>query len=153
MRTRLAALVLLLAAPLALADDPKPASPAPPAPKGPRIPGAPPNMEFFQLVLLKRGPAWTPEVTPATQELQKQHIGHLQKMGASGKAVLCGPFDDQQDPTVRGACIYRVADVAEARALAEQDPAVKAGRLVVDVVTWWVEKGYVAFPKAPPPSP
>ena len=38
----------------------------------------------------------------------------------------------------------------EYRALAEQDPAVKAGRLRVEVVTWWVEKGYMTFPKAPP---
>ena len=124
------------------AADPKPAA----------RPQLPPNMEFFQLVLLKRGPAWTPEVTPATQELQKQHIGHLQKMGEAGKAVLCGPFDDQKDPTIRGACIYRVGTVDEARALAEQDPTIQAGQLRAEVITWAVGKGYMTFPKAPPPA-
>jgi len=33
--------------------------------------------------------------------------------------------------------------------IAEQDPAVKAGRLRVEAMTWWVGKGYLAFPKAP----
>lgn len=132
---------LLLAAP-ARADDPKPATPA-----------LPPNMESYQLVILKRGAAWTPEVTEATKELQRQHIGHLTRMGELGKMVIAGPFSDQKDPSWRGACVYRVGSVDEARALAEQDPAVRSGRLAVDVVTWWVEKGYMTFPKAPPIAP
>jgi uncharacterized protein YciI len=110
-------------------------------------------MESYQLVLLKRGPAWTPEVTAATQELQRRHIAHLERMGAEGHMVLAGPFSDQADAALRGACIYRVGSAAEARALAERDPAVQAGRLVVEVVTWWVEKGYVTFPKSPPRAP
>jgi hypothetical protein len=32
------------------------------------------------------------------------------------------------------------------------DPAVKAGRLKVEVVTWYVGKGYMTFPKAPAPA-
>ena len=129
----------LLAAP-ALAGEPAPA----------KMPEMPPNMESFQLVLLVRGSKWTPEVTPATQELQKQHIAHLTRMGEEGRIVVAGPFSDQRDVTMRGACLYRVGSAEEARALAEQDPAVKAGRLRVEVVTWWVEKGYMTFPRAPP---
>jgi uncharacterized protein YciI len=109
----------------------------------------PPNMESYQLVLLKRGPRWTPERTPETARIQEGHLAHLTRLGEEGKIVLAGPFSDQADPGLRGACIYRVASVEEARALAEADPAVKAGRLAVEAVTWWVEKGYVAFPKAP----
>jgi hypothetical protein len=46
-------------------------------------------------------------------------------------------------------CVYRVGSIDEARKLAEDDPAVKAGRLRVEVMTWYVQKGYMAFPKAP----
>jgi len=141
------AAALLLAAP-ALAAEPA-AAPAKPAEANP---AAPPNMESYQLVILKRGPAWTPEVTDATRELQKQHLAHLTRMGELGKMVIAGPFSDQRDPTARGACLYRVGSVDEARALAEQDPAVKSGRLTVEVVTWWVEKGYMTFPRAPATS-
>ncbi len=143
-RSALLLAALLLAAP-SRADEAKAPAPAKPA--------APPNMESYQLVILKRGAAWTPEVTEATKELQKQHIGHLTRMGELGKMVIAGPFSDQKDPSWRGACVYRVGSVDEARALAEQDPAVKSGRLAVEVVTWWVEKGYMTFPKAPPVAP
>jgi len=36
-------------------------------------------------------------------------------------------------------------DMEEARALAQQDPKVRAGRLAVEVMTWWTEKGSVTF--------
>jgi uncharacterized protein YciI len=70
-------------------------------------------------------------------------------MGQSGKMLIAGPLGDQPDPALRGVCLYRVGSVDEARALAEQDPAVRAGRLRVEAMTWWVGKGYLAFPKAP----
>jgi uncharacterized protein YciI len=117
-----------------------------------KAPSPPPNMESVQLVLLKRGPKWTPEQTPAIAELQKQHIAHLTRMGQEGKMLVAGPFDEQDDPAVRGVCIYRVASVAEARRLAEQDPMVRAGRLRVEAMRWWFEKGYMTFPRAPTPA-
>jgi uncharacterized protein YciI len=111
------------------------------------------EFERYQLVLLRRGPTWTAESTPAVQELQKQHLAHFVKMSEAGKLVIAGPFSDQQDATLRGMCLYRVGSVEEARRLAEQDPMVQAGRLQVEVLTWNVEKGYMTFPKAPPVPP
>lgn len=112
---------------------------------------APPNMEKYYVVLLKR-PANAPHLDDAAKEaLQKQHLGHLRAMYEAGKLVLAGPFDEQRDETLRGMCLYRVASLDEARKLAESDPAVKAGRLVVEAFAWWVEKGAVSF-RAPPPA-
>jgi uncharacterized protein YciI len=131
-----AALAALLAAPSLAAE--------PAAPKG-----APHEMETFQLVLLLRAPTWKQLPDAEAAELQRKHIAHLTRMGEEGKAVVCGPFGDQADPAYRGACIYRVASTAEARALAESDPVVRAGQLRIEAVTWWVGKGHMAFPKAP----
>ena len=108
------------------------------------------EFEKYQLVLLKRGPASSPEQTDESRRIQAEHLAHLTKLGESGKLVIAGPFADQPDPTLRGMCLYRVGSVEEARALAEADPAVKAGRLRVEALTWYVEKGYMTFPKAPP---
>lgn len=117
----------------------------------PRADEAAPEMEKYYLVLLKR-PSNAPKMeAPALEALQKQHLGHLRAMYEAGKLVIAGPFDEQQDQAMRGMCLYRVASLEEARRLAEQDPMVKAGRLQVDVLAWWVEKGYVSF--RPPPSP
>ena len=41
----------------------------------------------------------------------------------------------------RGLVIYRVASVDEAKQLAAGDPAVKAGRLVIDARPWVTFKG------------
>ena len=136
MRTRIAVPLFLTLACALRAEEPKAVPP-------------PFEMESYQLVLLKRGPAWTPERTPETAALQEKHLAHLGRMSEEGVMLLAGPFGDQADESLRGACIYRVASVDEARRLASEDPAVKAGRLQVEVVTWWVGKGYVAFPKAP----
>ena len=78
------------------------------------------------------------------ERIQEQHLGHLAAMAEAGKLVVAGPFSDQPDESLRGLCIY-LTTVDEARELANRDPAVKAGRLAVDVMTWWTEKGSVSF--------
>lgn len=107
------------------------------------------EMESYQLVLLMRAPTWQKLPQEEAEALQAKHIAHLTAMGESGKMVIAGPFSNQVDPAYRGACLYRVATPEDARALAEQDPIVKAGQLRVEVMTWWVGKGYMTFPKAP----
>ncbi|WP_244238804.1 YciI family protein [Corallococcus carmarthensis] len=135
---------------LLLALSATPAVPSAPATK----PAAPAEkkIEFDKhyLVLLKRAPNAAKMEPEALQKLQGEHLAHLTRMGESGKMVLAGPFDEQDDVAMRGACIYRTATKQEARQLAEQDPMVKAGRLQVEVLAWYTEKGYLAFPKAPP---
>jgi uncharacterized protein YciI len=127
----------------------EPAAPAPAAATAAAPADAPFQMETFQLVLLVRAPTWRKLPDEEGRKLQAQHLAHLKKMGESGKAVVCGPFDKQPDPALRGACIYAVKTPEEARALAEEDPIVKAGQLRIDAMTWWVGKGYMTFPKAP----
>ena len=117
------------------------ATPAPDAGVAP-----PPNMERYSLVILKR-PASGGAKVADPEGLQRQHLGHLQAMARAGKLVVAGPFDDQADPRMRGLCLYRVP-LEEARRLASDDPAVKAGRLEVEVLSWWVEKGAMTFPLA-----
>src|SRR5215472_273751 len=119
------------------------------APSGPDAGAdAPPNMERYSLVILQRPAGGGPKLSDAEgQALQRQHIGHLQAMARAGKLVVAGPFDDQTDPRLRGLCLYRTS-LEEARRLASDDPAVKAGRLEVEVLSWWVEKGAMTFPIA-----
>jgi uncharacterized protein YciI len=149
---RLLLTLLLLASTSAHAEPaaPPPSGASAPTPAAAPEATAPPDMESFQLVLLVRGPAWTPEPTAEVMEIQKAHVAHLTKLANEGRIVVAGPFADQDDVTKRGLCVYRVGSIDEARRLASEDPAVKAGRLKVEVMSWWVEKGYMEFPKAPP---
>jgi uncharacterized protein YciI len=67
-------------------------------------------------------------------------------MAREGHMVAAGPFGDQEDERLRGLALYRVGSIEEARRLAEADPAVEAGRLEVEVMTWYTQKGALAFP-------
>jgi uncharacterized protein len=96
------------------------------------------EMTTYYVAFLYRGPKWTPGETPETQRLQQEHMANIRKMAASGKLLLAGPFTD--DGKLRGMFVFRVGSLEEAEALAEADPAVKAGRLAVEVHPWFSAK-------------
>ena len=106
--------------------------------------------EQYQLVLLV-SPENAPDLPEERiEEIQTQHLAHLTKMRDDGYMLIAGPFSDQPDERLRGMCLYRVGSIERARELAGADPAVKAGRLEVQVLTWWVKSGRMVFPKAVP---
>ncbi|MFN7928642.1 MAG: YciI family protein [Blastocatellia bacterium] len=92
-------------------------------------------MEKYQFGLLKRGPKWTAESTAETQKIQEGHMANINKMAKLGKLVAAGPMADNSD--VAGIFIFKAASLDEARALASEDPAIKAGRLVLELQDWW----------------
>ena len=75
----------------------------------------------------------------AVMELQKTHLAYMSKLANEGKLVIAGPFLD--DWNTRGIVIYAVDSLDEAKALANADPAVKAGRLEVEVHPWMSARG------------
>jgi uncharacterized protein YciI len=88
-----------------------------------------------------------PEIDDETAErLQAQHLGHLAAMKEAGHLKVAGPLDDQPDESWRGISVYQVGSLEEARRLAELDPAVRAGSLTVDVMSWHTRKGALHFP-------
>ena len=102
-------------------------------------PGAPVTMVRYHLGLLRRGPQWTGETTPETQRLQQAHLGHIRRMLDEKKFVAAGPLEGGGD--LRGVVVIAAETEAEARPLAEADPAVKAGRMAVDLHPWSVARG------------
>jgi uncharacterized protein YciI len=137
--TVLLALALFLASPGPVAS----ATPTADAPHG-----APAEMQFdnYVVVFLRRGPKSIPGATPEAEALQKNHLNHLFGLLASGKMVSAGPFDEQDDPNLRGVEIYAAGVTKEeARKLAEEDPAVKSGHLKVELAVWYLPKGQISF--------
>jgi uncharacterized protein YciI len=91
------------------------------------------------LAFLLRGPTWTPAETPELVRLQAAHVAHLTRRTDSGQLVLNGPCTDGGN--LRGVSVYKVASQAEAQALANEDPMVDAGRLVIEFHPWMVPAG------------
>jgi len=102
-------------------------------------PGMPIKMTTAYLGFLSRGAKWTPEKTPATEELQKAHLANINKLAETKKLVVAGPFGG--NGKLRGIFVFRVDSLEEARKLAETDPSVQAGRLAIDMHPWLVPEG------------
>lgn len=96
-------------------------------------------MQQYFIAFLKRGPNRAQEEEEANK-IQEAHLAHLGKMYELGYADISGPFGDDGD--IRGITIYNVPTLEMADSLANADPAVKAGRLVIEVHPWWAAKGF-----------
>jgi len=91
------------------------------------------------LAFLMRGEKWTPEKTPATEEIQKGHMANINRLAEMKKLIAAGPFGD--DGRLRGIFVFRVGSLEEAKTLTATDPAIQAGRLAMDIHPWMVPEG------------
>jgi len=62
-------------------------------------------------------------------------------MVKAGKLAVAGPFLHGGEP--RGIFIFQTGSLEEAKALAEADPAVKAGRLTLEPHSWLCADGVI----------
>src|SRR5688500_6713262 len=69
------------------------------------------------------------------QAIQKAHMDNIHRMADEGKLILAGPFMDKGE--LRGIYIFNVTTLEEAQKLTETDPAVKAGRLIMELHPWY----------------
>jgi len=114
---------------------------------GPALATDAPTFEQHTLVLLRAGAKHSSTPSEAATAMQAAHMAHLTRLTEEGKILVCGPFSDPPDKTLRGACVYATS-TDEAKRLAAEDPAVQADQLSVEVMTWWTLEGHLAFPAA-----
>ena len=96
-------------------------------------------MQQYFMAFLKPGPNRSQNEKEA-DSLQTLHLAHLGKMYELGHADISGPFGDDGD--IRGITIYNTPTIEMADSLANADPMVKAGRLVIEIHPWWAAKGF-----------
>ena len=75
---------------------------------------------------------------PAEQvdSIQTAHLKNINALYEEGKLMLAGPFEKGG-----GIFVLSVSTLSEAERIAENDPAVSAGRLLVEVRPWYTGKG------------
>jgi uncharacterized protein YciI len=135
---RLFAGCVLLAAPRFVAAE----DAAQPAPAAPAF-----EMVTYYFGLLTRGPNAGTGTSEERQQIQAAHLANIKRLHEAGKILVAGPFADNGE--WRGIFIYKCASLEEAKELAETDPAVKAGRLKIEIHPWMTAKGYIRDPEFP----
>lgn len=96
------------------------------------------NLKSYFVVLLKKGPHRDQDSLTAAI-IQKEHIENINRMAASGKLNVAGPFLDSGN--LSGIFIFDSGNEDEVKKMVENDPAVKAGRLTYEIHPWMTEKG------------
>lgn len=96
------------------------------------------TMQKYFIVFLKQGPNRDQSPEEA-EKIQAEHLAYLGRLYKKGILNLNGPVGDGGE--IAGISVYSTATLEEAVKLAEADPAVKAGRLVVEAHPWWLAKG------------
>lgn len=92
------------------------------------------GMKQYVMAFLKAGPNRDQDSTTAA-ELQRAHLNNITRLAEEGKLVLAGPFMDDGD--IRGIYIFNVKTIDEAKKLTATDPAIKAGRLLMELHPWY----------------
>jgi len=92
------------------------------------------GMKSYVLAFLKSGPNRSQDSTEAAR-LQRAHLDNIFRLADEGKLALAGPFMDDGD--IRGIYIFNVTSIEEAEALTATDPAIQAGRLVMELHPWY----------------
>ena len=94
------------------------------------------GMRAYVLAILKTGPNDAKYTGDERKAVFKGHFDNMNRLAAEGKLAVAGPFNDPAK-VYRGLFILAVPKVEEAKILAESDPAVKAGILIVEYVPWY----------------
>lgn len=82
--------------------------------------------------------------TPVTRDLLDRHLAWVIGQEAAGHILLSGPLANGSRP-LHGLTIWRVADRAQAEALAAQDPFVEAGVVTFTLHEWTVYEGAISL--------
>lgn len=100
------------------------------------------GMKAYVLAILKTGSNTTADKETVGQ-LFRGHMDNIGKLAKEGKLIVAGPLG-KNDKSYRGIFILNVKTIAEATALLETDPAVKAKLLDAELYEWY---GSAALPE------
>lgn len=87
-----------------------------------------PTARPYCVFILKAG---TNRNQPDAEQIQWEHVKYLMQLRYDGKLSVNCPVMDDND--LMGVGILNTADLDEAKSLLDEDPNIKAGRLVYDV--------------------
>lgn len=99
------------------------------------------RLKRLQCILLREPPGAALLDEATAIELRLDHRDYLAQMAEEGNIIVSGPLDHDDDSPLRGLMFYDVGTLERARALANDDPAVRGGLFEVVAVNFSVRTG------------
>lgn len=110
----------------------------------------PQNMRTIHIAMLYRGPNYAQTSASADlPKLQDAHIAHLTRLAKDGHALIAGPIGGGGGD-LAGIVMLTAESAGAARAFEAEDPAVKAGRFRIEMVSYMTPGNW--FTVAPVPD-
>ncbi len=102
------------------------------------------ELDTFQLVLLRHGPAAGTLDEATAARLTREHIEHNFRLKAAGQLEVAGAVAGASDLIGIGLSRLPAEDLAK---LLADDPGVRAGLYTVELAQYLCPKGMIAFPE------
>lgn len=96
-------------------------------------------MKEYFICFLYRGDKALDIPEEELESIQAGHLAHINQLAEEGKIAIAGPMGMDED--LRGIIIFHTENKEEAEVLQKQDPAIKAGRLRMEIYPWWAAQG------------
>lgn len=93
------------------------------------------GMKSYMLAILKTGD-YKAKDKLESDSLFAGHFSNMDRLSDEGKLVLAGPFG-KNDKQFRGLFLLNTTSFEEAEEWLENDPTIKAGLFIVDLIPWY----------------
>ena len=103
------------------------------------------DMGVMQMVLLSRSPGW--RAGGGAEQISKEHRAYVESLITDGKLALSGEVAGEGD--LREVVVVKTESIEEAQQMAQLFPAVKAGMLNAEVLSWYAARNVIKPPQVP----
>jgi uncharacterized protein YciI len=98
------------------------------------------ELRVYHASFLRLGPHAAKVTAEERARLFVQHLAYRRALYQAGDLLMYGPLDGSPDPTLRGFSVFRGdKSIEEIRKLVAEDPYVKGGVMVGEVIVWLSE--------------
>jgi uncharacterized protein YciI len=102
-------------------------------------------MGKMQMVFLRRSPEW--KAQDRAGHLGMEHRAYAEGLAKDGKLALWGEVNGNGD--LREIMVVKTESFEEAQQMVESFPAVKAGMLMADALSWYAARNLIRTPQMP----
>ena len=108
------------------------------------------DMGLMQMVFLRVAADWKPRDAAHAGQVRREQRAFVEGLIESGKLALGGPVEDGVvGERLQEIMVFKSGSLAEALDAANSSPAVRAGMLKADGLSWYAARNYIFAPKKP----